>query len=102
MPSVKNPLSFSSLMLLNGRTARDLSLAGAGTAGAATVGIASGGIAGACAGRKTTNAPSPITATPSSAAAQSGIPVRTTGVGTADETCLVGADDLLLAGRRGP
>src|SRR5258708_2940356 len=78
MPSVKNPLSFSSLMLLNGRTARDFSLmtrAGGSvdltaTATAGTTGVGSG----LAAGRNNTKAPRAGTATPSRAAAQRGNP----------------------------
>src|SRR6478736_3060815 len=68
MPSVKNALSFSSLMLLNGSTARDFSIAsGAAATGAGDVTTDGGGTTavGWAAGRKITKAPSATTATPS-------------------------------------
>ena len=83
MPSVKKPLSFSSLMLLNGRTARDFSLT-TGTVGsgalAATAGAdGTGAGSGLAVGRNTTKAPSTSTATTSKAAAQGGNPARGAG-----------------------
>src|SRR6478736_8859121 len=87
MPSVKNALSFSSLMLLNGSTARDFSLI-AGvfcTGGSATAAVDTGtgatGVGGA-AGRKTTKAPSARTATTSTATAHRGKPDLAGGGGT--------------------
>src|SRR5258708_36672066 len=74
MPSVKNPLSFSSLMLLNGRTARDFSLmtrAGGSVdltaaSAAGTTGVASD----LAAGRTNTTAPQATAGTPAKPAAE--------------------------------